>query len=140
MLNILQGSSIFLKFVHTHSTTPWGERAREPSQWNKQWSLMVLLSVDRMASGAAVRRQDPFPGGNVSPLEAACGARNCPSPSRKQTRAQARKLNTLHNNRKHHNEKMRPRRQAGAATQWTTMACFCPRQSSLAPSLAPAAE
>ena len=65
------------------------------------------------------RRQDPFPGGNASPLEAACGARNCPSPSRKQTRAQARKLNTLHNNKKHHNEKMRPRRQAGpgAATQ-----------------------
>ena len=82
------------------------------------WSLMVRIN---RIGWQDERRRRPFPGGNASPLDPSCGARNSPAPICKLNLASGKHAEQPHNNKKLHNHKMHPRRQAGAAAQPTTM-------------------
>ena len=86
--------------------------------WTSKLSL-VGCSGDRPAIRKRQRRA--LPGGNASPLDPSCAARNSPAPICKLNLASGKHAEQPHNNKKLHNHKMHPRRQAGAAAQPTMM-------------------
>ena len=98
------------------------------------WSLMVRIS---RIGWQEERRRRPFPGGRASPLDPSCAARNSPAPICKLNLASGKHAEQPHNNKKLHNHKMHPRRQAGAAAQPPTKSISCPGQRFWRPSLPP---
>ena len=73
------------------------------------------------SGGEQSGRAAPNPRGECLPLDPSCGARNIPALTCKPKPASGKHAEQPHNNKKLHNHKMHPRRQAGAAAQPTMM-------------------